>query len=547
MFKRFTCVITVLVLIFCLSLSNFAGVVAVADDETYLEITSKSNVLTSGTYKLTSDVTLNNPLQVNSGVEVTIDLCGYSLKCSGNQVILVNGGTLNLMDSSESGTGTVKNTSTSTSASKSGIKISNGGTLNMSGGTVSGTYGIYSVSNNCSINITGGSVIATGQVGIYYIPTGSDEGSITISGTDTVVITTLGDDAKDYGIYCTNKITLTISNPNTYVSASLASKAVYAPSSSRVTITAGHYSSAINSSYIPEGYSYTETEEGFVVTSDISPEFYGKALTLDGEIGVTYYFTMDGVMNISDYKLYATIDGETAETVTAETKTLSDGVTYYRYTVYVKPTQISSGIVAYLSDGSNKVDAGTYSVYEYCEYAINASGVEWEEVEDLCEAVLNYGYYAQVWYNNSESTLQSSIRSLDSAWTDPTSSFNLSSLSGYATTSDGIKKTLALDGGVYIRIYVTDTSATYSVDGETLEVEADGNGSYVEFKVYAKEMYKTFTVLKGDEVYTSYSIYTYIYNVCNSEISGDITESLQNLCKAIYDYGEEAKAYNNWI
>ncbi len=283
-------------------------------------------------------------------------------------------------------------------------------------------------------------------------------------------------------------------------------------------------------------------------TTVTTPSFYGKALTLDGEIGVTYYFTMDGVTNPDDYYLMAKFEDDTyyVKYDAAEQKTIDD-VTYYRYTVYVNPTEISSAINAYLTDGTNKVELDNYSVYDYCAYAIKTETEVWQEVQALCEAVLNYGYYAETWYNNSStSTLQSKIYDLDSYWTDPVTSFDISALSSYETDSDGIDKTLALGGGVYIRVYVTDTTATYTVDGEELEVGVDSNGYYVEFKVYAKEMYKTFTVLMNGNTYTTYSVYNYIYNVCNSSISGDITESLQDLCKSIYYYGELAKAYNNW-
>ncbi|MCD7785305.1 MAG: hypothetical protein LUH18_06995 [Oscillospiraceae bacterium] len=326
--------------------------------------------------------------------------------------------------------------------------------------------------------------------------------------------------------------------------------------------TSGYYGYifTVNNKVITYTYDTTTLSlypyEGYLALGNVAtgttvtlPSFYGKALTLDGEIGVTYYFTMDDVTNPDDYYLMAKFADDTyyVKYDAAEQKTIDD-VTYYHYTVYVNPTQINSSINAYLTDGTNKVELDNYSVYDYCAYAITTETEVWQKVEALCEAVLNYGYYAEKWYNNGSSALQTQIKGLDKDWTDPVTNFSLSELSDYAKESDGIDKTLALDGGVYIRVYVTDTTATYTVDGEKLEVGEDSNGYYVEFKVYAKEMYKTFTVLMNGNTYTTYSVYTYIYNVCNSEndASKGITDSLKDLCKSIYYYGELARDYTNW-
>ncbi len=273
----------------------------------------------------------------------------------------------------------------------------------------------------------------------------------------------------------------------------------------------------------------------------LGSKYYGRALTLDGEIGVTYYFQLSAVENPDDYYLMASIGTSSYQKYTAaESKTI-DEITYCRYTVYVNPTQVESDIYAYLTNGSDTVSIDTFSVYDYCNTAITTTG--WEAEKPVCEAVLNYAYYATV-YAGSSSDLQNTLQSIDSTWSDPVSSIDVSSLSSYATSSDSVEKTLVLGSGVYIRVYVDDASATYTVDGEKLEVVTSGSTSYVEFKVYAKEMYKTFTVYKDGAKYTTYSVYRYIYNICSDSSS---SETLTNLCKAIYDYGEKAKAYNKWL
>ncbi len=306
-----------------------------------------------------------------------------------------------------------------------------------------------------------------------------------------------------------------------------------------LTIKAKSYDSYIDT---------TLTINSITITSS-APTFFGRSLNLDGEIGVTYYFDMDGVLDVDNYKLYATVGDGTQQTISSTETCTINGTEYYCYTVYVKPTEIDSTIVAYLSDGTNTVKASDYSVYSYCSYAITTAG--WESEKELCEAVLNYGYYAQLWQNESSSI---DIKTnLDSSWTNPVAD-NWTELEGYgSTTTDGVKKTLALGSGVYIRMYLTEavaSDATFTVNGETLEKvsssDYEGYTCYIEFKVSAKNMYDTYTVYKNGEEFTSYSVYAYINNICKSETSETITANLKNLCQAIYYYGEQAKSYNSW-
>jgi len=284
------------------------------------------------------------------------------------------------------------------------------------------------------------------------------------------------------------------------------------------------------------------------------PTFYGKTLTLDGEIGVTYYFNMDGVTNPGAYYLVATVDGETAETVTASPKTLSNGTTYYRYTVYVNPTDIDSDIVAYLTNGSGTtVSIDTFSAYSYCDYAITNKDNGWSSEASICTAVLNYAYYAMVYANdNGASDFRTKLTTLlDSDWSDPVTTETWTDLGeDYGSTAyQSVDKTLALgDGGIYIVMYVTDATSTYTVDNVNLEVQQAGETYYVEFKVPAKQMSETFTVYKGDEIYATYSVYTYINNQISDKGTSEDedVQKLVNLCKAIYQYGKAALSYSNW-
>ncbi|MCD7847723.1 MAG: hypothetical protein LUG49_06830 [Oscillospiraceae bacterium] len=284
------------------------------------------------------------------------------------------------------------------------------------------------------------------------------------------------------------------------------------------------------------------------------PTFYGRSLTLDGEIGVTYYFNMDGVTNPDDYVLKATIDGETITVEASSEKKTVDGVEYYRYIVYVNPTQIDSTITAYLTNTDETVNVSTtdYSVYTYCEKAIKNTDGTWDAEKPLCEAVLNYAYYAEVYAENT-STLQSSLQTLDSAWENPVSD-TWAALTGYDdTATSGVKKTLALSEGIYIRMYLTSdvASGTFTVNEETLTLvdsDLEGYSKYFEFKVPAKDMSSTFRVYKDGEEFTTYSVYSYVNNIAGySGTDKSITDNLKKLCQAIYYYSKASITYGtNW-
>ncbi|MCD7889609.1 MAG: hypothetical protein LUG23_06825 [Oscillospiraceae bacterium] len=180
MLRRFGCILTAIAMIFCLSLSNFAGLTVFADDEeTYLTIPTSGGSLSSGIYQLTTDVTISNPLKINSGTEVTIDLNGWSITYSGEYVINIIGGTLNLVDSSEEASGIITQNYGSANPV---VRVTSNGIFNMYGGTLYGPRGIYVKTG--TVTITSGTITATNNYSVYAYG-----GSVTISGTGRVEIT----------------------------------------------------------------------------------------------------------------------------------------------------------------------------------------------------------------------------------------------------------------------------------------------------------------------------------------------------------------------
>ncbi|MCC8131668.1 MAG: hypothetical protein LIO72_08040 [Ruminococcus sp.] len=565
MFKRISCILTVLALVLCLSSGSLAGITAVADEDvTYIENTTSSSsvTLTDGTYKLNSNITVK---LLNVTGDATLDLCGYSITSSNGYVVLVNGGTFTLIDSSTEKTGAIINTLTSTT--KCGIKISSSGTLNMNGGNISAPRGIWVA--NGSATITSGTVQATKDYGIY-----AEDGSVVISGTDKVEIYAQSTNSSYFGICC-SPATLAISNPSAYIGSGNSSNAIKQNSATKV-ITAGYYSNDISNCVYAgyscvasgnEDYPYVvksdtpevdEDDEGDADSGDGEEEedswLYGFSLRLDGAVGVNFYFDTAEMGAPEGYYLVARIGegGEEEEicSYSEYTDYVEDetGNTYevncICYTVYVKPNQFSDMIYVYLTDGTSVTDTYEYSVDTYCLEAINKN----LEETDLCKALLNYGYYASIYDSESGTNILDDI----DGWVDPVAeewTVDLSSYSG--TTTDGVAKTLILGSSVVIRLYLTadvaDDNDVFTFEGNTLEkyaIDDEYYSYYIEFKVPARKMSEMLTVSKNGEEFTKYSVLSYVNNVINSD---EYDDALKNLCKAIYHYSVAADNYSGWI
>ncbi|MCD7784780.1 MAG: discoidin domain-containing protein [Oscillospiraceae bacterium] len=284
-----------------------------------------------------------------------------------------------------------------------------------------------------------------------------------------------------------------------------------------------------------------------ITASDVEeatlPSFYGWALTLDGRIGLTYYFDMTGVESPDSYTLTSNV----GTVVKGESKTDGTGNTteYYRYTVYVSVADINTTIRATLSNGDISVIADEYSVAAYCSTAIENEAAE----KDLCQALLTYGYYTGEYIEGKSTGIIGYTDVSDNTVTIDSSKFGNTETSGYA-------KTLILDDVVSIRVYMTSEkcgeSSTFKVGSnvltptaETKEVDNVTYSYYIEFDVSAQNLDAMFEICdKNGTFLTKYSVYSYIMNQLAED--SEASDSLKNLCKAIYMYGEAANSYNGW-
>ena len=123
--KRILCgLLTLAMLMALLTVTAFA-------EDAALTLPPEGGELASGTYQLSEDLTISNPLEIPKNSDITIDLNGHTLNTpAANWGVLVYG-TCTIVDSA--GNGTIESGEHAFRISKGGELRINGGTTNASG------------------------------------------------------------------------------------------------------------------------------------------------------------------------------------------------------------------------------------------------------------------------------------------------------------------------------------------------------------------------------------------------------------------------------
>ncbi len=304
----------------------------------------------------------------------------------------------------------------------------------------------------------------------------------------------------------------------------------------------------------PENASYAGDTTVYVKETMLA-KLYSRTLTLDGSIGVNYYVDLSGVEedDRSNYTVVFTVDGVDSEAEYDPESWRDDfdseGTKYYRFTGYVTSVQMASEITVQLvyhydNEETQVVGTDTYSVMDYCEKSISNG---WSS-KDLCEALLNYGGYAQTYFAEDEGTDGDSsdasgdsstegstedgsegstgetlanayLSTWDSSWSDPVAEWSdiPSDLASHSSSIDGtlpdeiassstsgdgssgesavyFSVTLLMQSQTVIRLYFNladeadKDAVTFTVDGTELEIynTTAGNTCYGDFDYYVE-------------------------------------------------------------
>ena len=287
------------------------------------------------------------------------------------------------------------------------------------------------------------------------------------------------------------------------------------------------------------------------------------ALSLTGDIGIIYnLYLAKEVLNDKGAKVVFYAPGESTSEVLVSKgvkKTDKYGLDYYGYTCEVHSSQMTGEVRAkvVLSNGTES-EQFPYTVKEYADIIIanNNNNAEYTRVTPMVKAMLNYGGYAQKYFNYDPSAPLAN-KDLTAEEKD-VSSVNVADLAKYASVKQG-----AAPEGISYKsatlILTSKTTIRYSfrlAKGHDISEFTFKNGNQVltpyhlSDDVYcveipdvaSSELDNMYTVTVGDFSVT-YGALTYAYNKLKTETTETNPETLKNLLRALVLYNQEANEY----
>lgn len=301
------------------------------------------------------------------------------------------------------------------------------------------------------------------------------------------------------------------------------------------------------------------TRKSDVVTLTVDKAYVllsGFTTSLNGTIELNLYMEI-GSDIVADKTAYMQFNlpgsNHTAEKVMLKDarKSTRGNTVYYVFSAGVAAKNMTSAITAqfFYQNGSKTTKEYSYTIKDYCDYIIAHPSSYGAKSVALAKAILNYGGYAQLYYNEKTDDLAN--KDIDSSLP----SFTLGSsykpvTSGSATGVKWLGSTVMTTTSTGIRHYFTlDGSASnylFTVNGENLSVSSSSSGKYVEITgIKAKDLgtAKVLTVKnkKDNTTFTlKYSVYSNIKAVIESSSYNTKT---RNLMKSLYYYCEAVKTY----
>ncbi|MBE6110322.1 MAG: hypothetical protein E7194_07875 [Erysipelotrichaceae bacterium] len=311
----------------------------------------------------------------------------------------------------------------------------------------------------------------------------------------------------------------------------------------KITAKAGNKSAAVNIS----------------VKSPV--QIHGRSLSLEGKIGVNFYLYADLDKN-EDIDIILSMGDDIRRTRYTDglPGTTSPSTKKFSFDVSAKQMRDSIMINAERSDGSVKViqdpegnyyhSGCSYTVNDYLQQAFKTGS---DQLKPLAGAMVTYGKYAQQYfnYNVNEDVMKA----------DDLSHITAETFVEYAAKQSGSVNgltyagaSLELESDTGFRLYFSLAEGhdikdyTFSLGEEKIDVsrKAGGNLYYVTIDGIAAQdldKMKTITVTAGtDALNIQYCPLSYTYTALSSEKAGD---PIKNVCRALYIYNQQSKAYFN--
>ena len=306
--------------------------------------------------------------------------------------------------------------------------------------------------------------------------------------------------------------------------------------------------------------SNTCTDTKSVYTDHIGARVVGHSISLDGDIGVNFYMELskDVAYSVNAYMHFTIPSGSitTEEDVYVKDarKASSGGKDYYVFKCRVAAKEMTSVIKAQIINGGNSGREYTYSVKEYADYLLSHTGEneEWDKAVPLVKAMLNYGAYSQVYFDQNPEELA------NAGLTDEQKALGEVSINvadpmvkdlPEGTTFEGA--TLSLRSKTTLSLYFTSSETLkFDCGGYTVETVTSGGYQIARIRGFNSDhIGDTITLTVNGAGTVTYSPLNYCRNVLTlststeDEAQNEHYKNLQNVVKTLYWYWQAACGY----
>ena len=307
---------------------------------------------------------------------------------------------------------------------------------------------------------------------------------------------------------------------------------------------------------------YTPYKVTFQTEDNYSGELKGLSLSLSDDIGLNFIMRLSDALLIDKDNTYVKFTPEGSKKSTRVYLKDADKVNYngtdcYSFKCRVNAAEMTKKVNAVLHCNDWTGQTYSYSVYDYASKILaEPESSEYKSSAPLIKAMLNYGGYAQTYFNEKTDALAN--KGLYNKTNDPvlTTNTTVSKDYNYAVFNNSIGVSfiggsLVLNSGTDLKLYYSmddqnmANNINVSVNGQNVAPEYDGNIMCVRVPdISISSLGDTYNVkisVNGKEVNQKYSAMTYMYKALNSQNSNT---KLNNVVKALYLYNEAAKQYS---
>lgn len=282
----------------------------------------------------------------------------------------------------------------------------------------------------------------------------------------------------------------------------------------------------------------------------ITAEFRQASVSLNGDIGLHFYMNLgeEAKKDPNACMKFTLPNGTTQEVLVSSVQPNENGL--YQFSAYVAAKEMNRPVKAEMIVNGSAVAEKSYSVYEYGRYILENPGQYSDYVVQTVKAMLNYGAYAQQYFNyHTDAPANANCEYT----ADELNAVSAETLSDYTYTTSGDSSNVAFCGASLVLESETTLKLFFTVqdgaevtfvlkDGETEQVLTPTTERGMQCiaipNIKPNALHKMWTV-EVDGLTVNYSALSYAHKA----LSLNKSEALENLAKAMYLYNQAAVAY----